>query len=1031
MIHQDRLVDDLINGRVVVFVGAGVSVATTANAPTASWLGLLKSGVAYAEEVVGAGLEDWWAEEARHGLERGMTYMPSLLSVAQMVETELSAPDGTHFFQWLQRDVGDLSVKNRDVVSAIVDLRAPIVTTNYDNLISDVSGRDPVTWLDNAPFRAALHGSSNDIAHLHGHWKKPRSVILGYGSYGRVMQHPATEALEHALGASKTILFVGFGEGLADPNFEALRNWLNDKLEGSAVTHYRLCRSSELATLQQYHSADSIQPIAYGSEYSDLAGYLRNIRSSGADSEVMVSGIEQAMESISDRVRSGSVLIDHTSDPGASQIDELLIAPVILPVSHEQFTASLDSDPEIQARRCDIAVEIKEPSILLAADEHSGLTSAMDWMLHKRAGLGFGELPVMVDCRDLGRSGSPLRLLVVQALRQIGVRVGKNQPLPKLALAIDNFPPAPSKLADKVLDELQALRLAWLIIGCRSGLEANIYSAMSDRGLDANLRYLGRFNTSDVRKLAELAASSPAQALTVARKAISIVTQESLSRTPFTFSVLISTLLHGESKLAAASDTALLDEYIGLLLGRGNVYEDARFGLDSYERFDILASLAEQFVLTNSGSLPESVVVTALEKYFEEVGWVEDPTEVFTHFRELRILAVSNSQVRFTQSSYLHLLSAKRALVSENFRQLLYSRPLYYAPIIRHYAALARGDAEVLKVVASLLWAHDKYASSASGMFGELPAPELDGDASSVESLMRQLDLDMPGKRASFAETTEPSDYDWLDHLEDEDREAFPLDQVEDGPELARVSTALSLVSNVLRDSEMIRDQHLKKTVFHRILVVWGVYVELLGEDDEYEEFVRGLARRIGINFGVAQSKADEFVDIFMGVAPILAGFTGMSITLSSRKLILTLKNCFKDPAFLTDPKPVVMGALYAFGLQTEGWIEYFSLAQREHPRVRAVDKFFPTIATSAYYRHTLTPAEADALHDFILEHKLHAAAPMDRHEEQRARQEFSQRLKRNRMLWQRKSPIPRGQTVYSVSPDDEDTPEELESGDA
>ena len=51
------LIDDLkrqiANGQAIAIVGAGVSMGATGNAPTASWVGLLKHGIARCEELRG------------------------------------------------------------------------------------------------------------------------------------------------------------------------------------------------------------------------------------------------------------------------------------------------------------------------------------------------------------------------------------------------------------------------------------------------------------------------------------------------------------------------------------------------------------------------------------------------------------------------------------------------------------------------------------------------------------------------------------------------------------------------------------------------------------------------------------------------------------------------------------------------------------------------------------------------------------------------------------------------------------------
>jgi hypothetical protein len=68
----DDLREELAARQAVVIVGAGVSVAATGRAPTASWVGLL-DGVAYCEALLGPSLPDGWAGRRRAQLASGDT----------------------------------------------------------------------------------------------------------------------------------------------------------------------------------------------------------------------------------------------------------------------------------------------------------------------------------------------------------------------------------------------------------------------------------------------------------------------------------------------------------------------------------------------------------------------------------------------------------------------------------------------------------------------------------------------------------------------------------------------------------------------------------------------------------------------------------------------------------------------------------------------------------------------------------------------------------------------------------------------
>jgi hypothetical protein len=62
---QDDLREEVAARRVVIIVGAGVSVAASGGAPTASWTGLLADGVAFCQSLLGPSLPAGWADRRR------------------------------------------------------------------------------------------------------------------------------------------------------------------------------------------------------------------------------------------------------------------------------------------------------------------------------------------------------------------------------------------------------------------------------------------------------------------------------------------------------------------------------------------------------------------------------------------------------------------------------------------------------------------------------------------------------------------------------------------------------------------------------------------------------------------------------------------------------------------------------------------------------------------------------------------------------------------------------------------------------
>jgi hypothetical protein len=77
----------------------------------------------------------------------------------------------------------------------------------------------------------------------------------------------------------RSFVFIGFGKGLSDPNFDALFRWARSAFGTSEYRHYRLCLRSEKALIESdFRMADRVYAISYGDDYSELPDFLEGIR---------------------------------------------------------------------------------------------------------------------------------------------------------------------------------------------------------------------------------------------------------------------------------------------------------------------------------------------------------------------------------------------------------------------------------------------------------------------------------------------------------------------------------------------------------------------------------------------------------------------------------------------------------------------------------------------------------------------------------------------------------------------------------
>ena len=158
--------------------------------------------------------------------------------------------------------------------TAIATLGLPIATTNYDRLLETITKQPAVNWTQRHKVQPILRGDEKGIVHLHGDWDDPKSIVLGHRTYAAVERDPHAQAILREIFSSRTVLLVGFGGGLSDPNFGPLLKWVAEAFASSTYPHFLLCLEKELKSLKLDHP---IQPLDYGKTHAGLAPFLRSL----------------------------------------------------------------------------------------------------------------------------------------------------------------------------------------------------------------------------------------------------------------------------------------------------------------------------------------------------------------------------------------------------------------------------------------------------------------------------------------------------------------------------------------------------------------------------------------------------------------------------------------------------------------------------------------------------------------------------------------------------------------------------------
>lgn len=107
-------------------------------------------------------------------------------------------------------------------------------------------------------------------------------MVLDPVSYYQVKTSANVQDLLKAYLALNTILFIGCGTGLEDPNFSALLKWATSREENIPNHHYLLIREGDNL------SYSPLITLKYGRNYEDLVPYLNRLLDDPA--ETIITG---------------------------------------------------------------------------------------------------------------------------------------------------------------------------------------------------------------------------------------------------------------------------------------------------------------------------------------------------------------------------------------------------------------------------------------------------------------------------------------------------------------------------------------------------------------------------------------------------------------------------------------------------------------------------------------------------------------------------------------------------------------------
>jgi hypothetical protein len=291
-----RLQKALNDKGLVIIVGAGVTLSATADAsgkplPRTTWTGLVRDGLDYI-------LEGDYLDASNRRIRRAYEALEDndkagLLDAANIMKDLLVQL--RQYPTWLESVFGSLHKDVRhpaifDVLKALHEKGAVLLTTNYDDLLERFCNLRRIGRSNMDDILKFKRGDLDGVFHVHGSYQDPHEVVLDSVNYYQVMQSDEVQNILKTFLEFKTVLFVGCGSELEDPNFDALLRWASERQKNISNRHCLLIRNGDTLNYSP------LIRLKYGPDYQDLAPYLKNLL---GDASQPASGAGNAPTSVS------------------------------------------------------------------------------------------------------------------------------------------------------------------------------------------------------------------------------------------------------------------------------------------------------------------------------------------------------------------------------------------------------------------------------------------------------------------------------------------------------------------------------------------------------------------------------------------------------------------------------------------------------------------------------------------------------------------------------------------------------------
>ncbi len=281
MVNLNHFFDSIIEGKIILFVGAGLSASKVRKngngLPT--WKQLVQAMIQK--------LKSYSSEPSNQHLDQ-LFHEENYLEIAKIFKEKVAPMAFSKFLQE-HLDPDDLNEKGSDLHRLILNAGfAGVVTTNFDRVFENSDRKiKPLTYPD-AFDQPANFWASNFFAKIHGciSNKNPtKNLILTSEDYSNVIKDPKYITILNILFGGNTILTVGYS--LSDPDFISILEYYNRIFHNNAPRPFVLLKRGEILDRKETLNSIPIQLIEYDS-HDEIPAIIEQIKNHLRDSRPKV-----------------------------------------------------------------------------------------------------------------------------------------------------------------------------------------------------------------------------------------------------------------------------------------------------------------------------------------------------------------------------------------------------------------------------------------------------------------------------------------------------------------------------------------------------------------------------------------------------------------------------------------------------------------------------------------------------------------------------------------------------------------------